>query len=114
MPGFQQSAQGVAMLIVSGYSKTSFVATPMVELGGRYDIDKETVLRPYVAVGASFLPDNNSTFNLRFAGPLSAVGAIQASMSGPSVLANVEEGLQFYRARGVEVKAEYTLSAGDS
>lgn len=115
MPGFQETAQGVTVLSVGDFSKTSFVATPMVEIGGRYDIESTgMIMRPYVAVGASFLPDNNSTFDVRFVGPLASLGSVQTSMSGPSVLANVEAGLQLYRSHGLEMRAEYTLTAGDS
>jgi outer membrane autotransporter protein len=118
-PGFTLSAPGGGAfgpigLAVEGFSKTNFVATPMVELGGRYDIDERTILRPYVAVGASFLPDNNSTTRASFTGPLAVIGSFQSTSSGPSVLGNLEAGLQLYRTRGLEVKAEYTLAIGNN
>jgi len=114
-PGFLLSGPGLpGGISVDGFSKTSFVATPMVELGGRYDIDEKRVLRPYLAVGASFLPDNNSTMLASFTGPLAALGSFQSTNGGPSVLGNVEAGLQLYKVRGFEVKAEYTLSFGDN
>ncbi|CAN5180890.1 hypothetical protein BH10PSE6_BH10PSE6_45360 [soil metagenome] len=118
-PGFQLSGPGAAGLGLTGLSvdsssKTSFVATPMLELGGRVDIGEQLVLRPYAAVGASFLPDNNSTMSATFAGPLASLGRFQSTSSGPSALVNVEAGLQLYKVRGLEVKAEYLLSAGDN
>lgn len=117
-PGFQLSGPGPAVfglagLSVEGFSKTSFVATPMVELGSRFDLDDRTVVRPYVAVGASFLPDNNATTSVSAIGPLGALGSIQSSSRGPSVLANVEAGLQIYKRHGLELKAEYALSVGN-
>jgi outer membrane autotransporter protein len=117
-PGFQLSAPGVGGigpigLAVEGFSKTSFVATPMVELGGRHDFADGTILRPYVAVGASFLPDNNSTTRAAFTGPLAVIGSFQSTTSGPGVLGNLEVGLQLYRKHGLEVKAEYALSVGN-
>jgi hypothetical protein len=115
MPGFQVATQGMTVLTVSDFAKTSFVATPTVEVGGRYDIPStRMILRPYAAIGASFLPDNTSTFNVQFAGPLAFFGGFQPSVIGPSVLANVEAGVQLYRSNSVELKAEYTLTTGYS
>jgi autotransporter-like protein len=115
-PGFQVSGPNVAglALAIDGSTKTSFVATPMLELGGRVDLDETLVLRPYVAVGASFLPDNSSTLSATVIGPLPGVGNLQSTVYGPSVLGNVEAGLQLYKTRGLEVKAEYMLSVGDN
>ena len=114
-PGFQLLGPSVAGtgLSIDGFSRTSFVATPMLELGGRYDIDDRTILRPYVALGASFLPDNNSTTTASFTGLIAGLGRIQSSSSGPAVLANLEVGLQLYRTHGFKMKAEYVLSAGN-
>lgn len=117
-PAFQLSAPSIGGyapvgLAVEGFSKTSFVATPMVELGGRYDIDDRTILRPYLAVGASFQPDNSTTTRASFTGPLSILGSFQSTTVGPSVLGNLEAGFQVYRKRGLEVKAEYALSVGN-
>jgi hypothetical protein len=115
MPGFQVAGQGMTVLSVSDFAKTTFVATPTVEIGGRYDIPStRMILRPYAAVGASFLPDNTSTFNVQFAGPLAFFGGFQPYANGPSVLANVEAGVQLYRSNGVELKAEYLLTTGYS
>jgi hypothetical protein len=66
-----------------------------------------------VALGASFLPDNNSTTTASFTGLIAGLGRIQSSSSGPAVLANLEVGLQLYRTHGFEMKAEYVLSAGN-
>lgn len=115
MPGFQVTSQGMTVLSVSDFAKTSFIATPMVEIGGRHDIQStRMILRPYAAVGASFQPDNTSTFNVQFAGPLAFFGGLQPSVNGPSVLANVEAGIQLYRSNSMEIKAEYMLTTGSS
>jgi hypothetical protein len=118
-PGFQLSGPGpagfgVVGLSVDGYGKTSFTATPMVELGARFDTEQQIIVRPYVAVGASFLPDNNTPVSATLTGPLAGFGALQSTSSGPTVLANVEAGLQLYKAGGFEAKADYLLSAGDN
>jgi hypothetical protein len=35
----------------NGLDRVSPIVTPMIEFGGRYDIDETTILRPYLAVG---------------------------------------------------------------
>jgi outer membrane autotransporter protein len=113
-PGFSASGQGVAVLAVDGFSKTSIVATPMVELGGRFALGEKTIVRPYIAAGASYFPDNSMTVSATFVGPVASLGGFQATVSSPSVVANLEAGLQIYQAHGFEAKVEYALSAGDN
>lgn len=112
-PGFTENAQGIAVLAVDGFTKTSVAVTPALELGGRFLLGEKTILRPYIAAGASYVPTNRNAVSATFVGPLAGLGAFQATFSTPSVFANLEAGLQLYQARGMEVRVEYTLSAGD-
>lgn len=92
-------------LTVDPISKANLFITPMLEIGGRHDIGA-LVLRPYLAGGATFLPDNSTNVS-------GTVGTTRFSGTayGQSVLANVEAGLQLYQARSWETKLEYRLSA---
>lgn len=115
MPGFQVMSRGVTVMSVGSFSQASFSATPMVEIGGRLDVESTgMIFRPYAAVGATFLPGNTSSFNVQFAGPLTFMGGFQPYLQGPWVTANVEAGVQLYRSRGLEFRAEYGLIAGSS
>ena len=67
-----------------------------------------------MAAGASFLPDNTTRVSATFYGPLSTLGNFQTTSANPTVLGNIEAGLQIYRSQGLEAKVEYTLSAGDN
>jgi hypothetical protein len=100
----QGSAQAVT---VDAISKVLPFITPMLEIGGRHDIG-ELVLRPYVAGGATFLPDNSATVSGTLAGT-----PFSGTAHAPSVLANVEVGLQLYQARSWEAKLDYRLTAAD-
>ena len=84
------------------------------EVGGRTNLSDTPVLRPSLAPGASFMPNNTSTMVASFQGPLAGLGSFQTTFTGPPVLANAEIGLQLYEVRGLEAKLDYTLSAGDS
>lgn len=115
MPGFQVASQGVTVMSVDSFSQLRFSATPMIEIGGRLDVENTgMIFRPYVAVGASFLPGNTASFNVQFTGPLAFLGGFQPYLQGPSVTANVEAGIQLYRSQGLEFRAEYGLIAGTS
>ena len=114
VPGFDETGQGSYRLSVNGSSKTSVVFSPMVELGGRHDIDKDTILRPYVAVGLSVVPNNTRTVDASFIGALPGDGTFQTLIRSPDVLGNVELGVQLYRVNGFEVRAEYSLKAGSA
>jgi len=50
----------------------------MVEFGGRFAIDDQTILRPYASVGVSFQPDNRRVTDSSFVGALPADGHGQA------------------------------------
>ena len=67
LPGFEEKGDDLYALDVRGSSKTSVALSPMVEFGGRLDLDPETALRAYVAFGMSYQPDNtpDDPFQLR-------------------------------------------------
>lgn len=113
LPGYQESGVSPLVLSVSGRDQLNVTLTPTVEVGGRTNLSDTLILRPYLALGASFMPDNSSTMVASFQGPLAALGSFQTTFNGPSVLANVEIGVQLYEVRGFEAKLDYTLSAGD-
>lgn len=114
MPGYQEYGQSALALQVAGRDKWSIAITPAIEVGGRTELSEGLILRPYLVLGASFMPDNNWTTVASFQGALGTLGSFQITTWGPSVMANAEIGVQLYRANGFEMKAEYILSAGDS
>jgi hypothetical protein len=113
-PGFQESGPTGLGLNVRSFSKTSVVISPMVEFGGRFNSKEGLIVRPYAAVGVSFLPNNTRTVDASFIGALPGDGTFQTFIKSPTVLGDVDLGLQLYRAGGFEVKAEYALKAGSA
>jgi uncharacterized protein with beta-barrel porin domain len=113
-PSFQESGQPGVALAVGRSDNTSVVVSPMVEIGGRYDVDAKTLLRPFMAVGVSFLPNSTRTVDAHFTGGALDDGSFQTSVKSPGVLGNLDVGVQVYRVGELEVKAEYTLHAGDA
>jgi uncharacterized protein with beta-barrel porin domain len=113
-PGFQESGAANLALTYAATDTTSVVLSPMLELGGRYDLRDRLILRPYLDSGVSFRPDNSRTVAARFSGGLNADGTFQTTTNSPDVIANIAVGAQLYRAGGFEARAEYGLHAGQS
>jgi hypothetical protein len=114
LPGFEEKGDDLYALDVRGSSKTSVALSPMVEFGGRLDLDPETALRAYVAFGMSYQPDNSRTIHSSFAGASSANGTFSDHIDSPEVLGRIDVGLQLFRAGGLELKGEYTADIGGS
>jgi hypothetical protein len=113
-PSFREYAPDNLALAVGATDKASVVISPMVEFGGRYDIDATTVLRPYLAAGVSFRPSNTRTVSSSFVGALAADGSFQTVVTSPDVVGVLDLGVQLYRAGRWEAKGEYGLRAGGS
>jgi hypothetical protein len=116
VPGFQESGQlgfGYA-LNVHGGSNTNVIVSPMVEFGGRYNIDATTILRPYAAVGMRATPDNTQTLTASLVGAQPGDGTFQSYTKSPDVLAKVSVGFQLYRVGGLEMRGEYNLEAANA
>ncbi|MGF6227815.1 hypothetical protein QFZ27_001770 [Inquilinus ginsengisoli] len=114
LPGFEEKGDDLYALDVRGSSKTSVALSPMVEFGGRLDLDPETALRAYVAFGMSYQPDNSRTIHSSFAGASSANGTFSDQIDSPDVLGRIDVGLQLFRAGGFELKGEYSADIGGS
>jgi uncharacterized protein YhjY with autotransporter beta-barrel domain len=112
LSGFQETGSALGALNVGGSGKTSVVLSPMVEIGGRWDLNNKTTLRPFAAIGASFRPEHTYTFDASFAGLLSGEGTFHDSFELPSAQMNLDLGVQLYSAGGFDMKAEYGLELG--
>lgn len=106
--GLQESGPAPAITLDPS-NKAAVGITPMLETGGRYDVRPTTILRPYVAAGASFLPDTALAVSGNYAGI-----PFYGTYYGPTVIAQVEAGLQLYEIKGWEMRLDYRLSAADS
>jgi hypothetical protein len=112
--GFQESGNQDYGLNVRSSSQTNVVLSPMVEFGGRYDFADRTIMRPYLALGASFRPDSTRAVDASFLGDSGSNRTFRTYIKSPDVLGNLDVGMQIYRASGLEVKADYILRGGDA
>jgi uncharacterized protein with beta-barrel porin domain len=112
MPGFQESGGSGYALNVDTSNKTNLVISPMVEVGGRYNAGAKTTLRPFLAMGVSLWPTSGRTVEASFAGAQDTNGTFKTYVDTPSIMGNIDAGVQLYRIGGFEVKAEYNISVG--
>lgn len=114
LPGFEEKGDDLNALDVHDSSKTSVALSPMVEFGGRLDVDPETTLRAYAAFGVTYQPDNTRTIHSSFVGASSANDTFSDQIDSPGMLGRIDVGVQLFRAGGFELKGEYTADVGDS
>ncbi|MGE4369626.1 MAG: autotransporter domain-containing protein [Burkholderiaceae bacterium] len=113
-PSFSESGSGPLGLAVGAVNKTSVAVTPMLELGTRYDVNANTVLRAYAGAGVSFLPNNQRVSQNSFVGALSTSGTFESRNDGPSAVGRLNLGVQVINKNGLEISAEYGLQAGSN
>jgi len=94
-------------LKVRGNDTTSFMVSPMIELGGRKDLANGSTLRSYVAGGMSFLNGGDVVTTMQ----LSSFNATPFSLKSgmPRTYGNLTAGLEVVTPKGMELKTEYAL-----
>src|ERR1700754_3339292 len=112
MPGFQEAGPSMYALNVRGSNKTNVALSPMVEVGGRFTVDGDLTLRPFVAIGVDALPNNTRSVDASFVSASPADGTFRTFVDSPSLLGSFDLGVQLYRAGGFEVRADYNVKVG--
>ncbi len=105
--GYSEQGAGALNLKVRGNHMTSFMASPMVELGGRKDLANGAILRSYVAGGMSFLSGGDVVTTMQLNGPGATPFTLRSGM--PRTYGNLSAGLEYVTPKGVELKTEYAL-----
>lgn len=105
--GYQEEGSGLFDLKVHGNDTTSYMVSPMLEIGGRRNLASGSTLRAYLAGGASFLNSGDVVTTME----LSSLGSEPFSLrSGmPKTYANLSAGLEYVTPKGLELKTEYSL-----
>jgi uncharacterized protein with beta-barrel porin domain len=108
-PSYQEGGSEYA-LNYGNSSKFNVVISPMVEYGGRINYGSRGYIRPYVAAGVSFLPNNNQTTELSFIGANS--GTFTASTTSPNVLGKAKVGVQIFDGKDLDARLEFGYQYG--
>lgn len=105
--GYTEQGAGAFNLKVRGNDTTSFMASPMIELGGRKDLADGSTLRSYVAGGMSFLGGGDVVTTMQLDIPGGTPFKLRSGM--PRTYGNLAAGLEYVTPKGVELKTEYAL-----
>ncbi|MGB3433032.1 autotransporter outer membrane beta-barrel domain-containing protein [Achromobacter sp.] len=105
--GYGEQGAGAFDLKVRGNDTTSFMVSPMMELGGRKDLANGSTLRSYVAGGMSFLSGGDVVTTMQLNVPGATPFTLRSGM--PRTYGNLSAGLEYVTPKGVELKTEYAL-----
>ncbi len=115
LPAFQAVGNYQLGVAVEGANQLIPVLTPMVEFGGRVNAGQSgLIMRPYIAAGLSYNPNNKHTVNVDGLVQGDRLGSFDETYSAPSVVGDADVGLQLYQVKGFEVKAEYDVNAASA
>jgi outer membrane autotransporter protein len=109
---YTESGAGALDLSVSRSSATQLVASPMLELGGRFDLGPKLVLKPVLGIGGSFFNKNEWNTQVRFVGSPSA--PIEVSSSLPSALFNLNLGATLMSGDNLHLRLDYSGQFGSN
>ena len=111
VPGYSERGGGSASLRVSELNQWTFMVSPMLELGGRVDIDESSWLRPYASIGATLSANDKIGTQVSFR---NAKGAgFSSSTELPNAYLNLGAGLQLFAKDKYELRGEYKAQIAD-
>lgn len=105
--GYREQGPSVFNLKVRGNDTTSFMVSPMVEVGARTDLDNGATLRSYAAAGMSFLGGGDVVTTMQLSGFNTTPFSLKSGM--PKTYGNLSAGLEYVTPKGMELKTEYAL-----
>lgn len=109
---YREAGAGLFDLAALATSRTSVMATPGLEIGGRINVSKTMTLRPYVIGGVSFLGNGGWVARMQLADfAASGIAPFQITTGAPKVYGNLTAGLELATQSGFELRAEYSLRA---
>ncbi|MBB2961145.1 autotransporter outer membrane beta-barrel domain-containing protein [Methylobacterium sp. R2-1] len=111
-PGYSETGAQALNLDVRELHKSLFAFSPNVEIGGRYDIDAESWIRPYGKLGITMLSDDKFVGRASFQGS-NGLGLFSTASRIPDLVGDAGLGVQVKFGAGVELLGEYQSQVGD-
>ncbi|GAA0272492.1 autotransporter [Methylorubrum aminovorans] len=111
-PGYSETGAQALNLDVRESHKTLFAFSPNVEIGGRYDIDAESWIRPYGKFGVTTFSDDKFVGRASFQGS-NGLGVFSTASRIPDLVGDAGLGVQVKFGNGLELLGEYHSQIGD-
>ncbi|WP_077003421.1 autotransporter outer membrane beta-barrel domain-containing protein, partial [Variovorax sp. KK3] len=112
--GYTEQGAGAFDLVVGHESDTMLSASPMLEVGGRWDLDNGMVLRPYVALGAVVHNKNAWGAGSQMIGSVAGVSPFVATSEAPTRLGKLNLGVDIDLSKSMQLRVEYGGQFGSS
>ncbi len=106
MPGYAESGDALS-LKVDGSDQFVLGVGPTLELGGRVDLPKGAMMRPFAYAGVSFLSEDGWKTKARLAQAPAGTGSFTTSMPTDNVIGRVGAGFQVLSAAGLDFRLQY-------
>ena len=111
-PAYSETGAPGFNLDMRPLAKTLAAFSPMLEIGGRIDLDAGRWIRPFGTLGVTFLSDDHFTGKASFQGT-GALGLFATESAIPDRLGEVGLGFQVSLGGGIELTGEYQGQVGD-
>lgn len=112
-PSYQESGPIAGVPLQYGsQNRSNFIASPMIEFGGRLNISgsKNAWIRPFISAGAMFISNNSSNITAAIVGANS--GTFEINTQSPNALFKANAGFQIFSGDKIDVRLEYNALAG--
>ena len=106
VPGYNETAASPLGLSFATADQTSFVGTPGMELGKRFDLADGSVVRAYVTGGVSLSTSGTWRTTTFFTGAPAGTG-FSTSLPQSDVVGRIGIGAQLFTLAGVDLRAQY-------
>jgi autotransporter-associated beta strand protein len=103
-----------AALDIYDASETVFSATPMIEIGGEWQLENGVLVRPYARGGATFYGNTSFDLSSHFKDGPSAVNGFETRNELDGVLANIGAGLDVLMDDATTLRLSYDGTFGDT
>ena len=107
MRGYTESGASPLGLSVDDSDKMLFGVSPMVEMGGRVDLNDGSTVRPYIYAGVTLLSDDEWKTSSRLRGAPAGTSGFSTTLPFDDVVGKLGGGLHLTRKSGVDFRLQY-------
>ncbi|MFC4275659.1 autotransporter outer membrane beta-barrel domain-containing protein [Achromobacter aloeverae] len=106
MPGYKESGDALR-LQVAGSDQFVLGIAPTLEIGGRTELPRGAVMRPFAYAGVSVLTEDGWKTRSRLSGASDDAGSFTTVMPTDNVIGRIGAGLQIMHADGLDFRLQY-------
>ncbi|MEW5421159.1 hypothetical protein [Amorphus sp. 3PC139-8] len=113
VPSYGESGPTGVTMDVRAQNETTVAFAPYLEVGGRFDLGQEWVVRPYAGAGVVAMTNDTWTTEASLKGAPASAGTFEIESDVPNLLGQFDLGVQLTRADRLQARLELGLKLGD-